>query len=166
MIRRTFVALAGAACGLAFVGASAHQQKESVTEVLFNSRTENIEVAHRFVLHDAEHVAQTKLGLNRDLIGSPETRAAFADYVAQRFGLAGPDGTPLPLTLLGSEIKDGYLWVYQETPLVDVAALQLRHDALRDVWPEQINRVNLKKGGIVKSVVFTDAVVERWAEFK
>ena len=39
------------ACGQAV----AHQQKIAITTVLFNPRTENIEIMHRFNLHDAEH---------------------------------------------------------------------------------------------------------------
>lgn len=37
---------------------SAHQIKAAITTVLFNPRTENIEVMHRFNLHDAEHAVK------------------------------------------------------------------------------------------------------------
>lgn len=36
----------------------AHQIKAAITTVLFNQRTENIEVMHRFNLHDAEHAVK------------------------------------------------------------------------------------------------------------
>ena len=32
----------------------AHQDREAITQVLFNPRTGNIEVMHRFLLHDVE----------------------------------------------------------------------------------------------------------------
>ncbi|MEL7481620.1 MAG: DUF6702 family protein, partial [Pseudomonadota bacterium] len=100
------------------------------------------------------------------LFGSSETRAAFASYVDQRFEMVGPDDLPVPLTLIGSEVREGYLWVYQETPIIDgLETIRMRHDVLRDVWPEQVNRVNLKKNGVVKSLVFSDTVIQRTAEF-
>lgn len=144
----------------AFVGAvSAHQQKAALTEVLFNSRTGNIEVAHRFNMHDAEHAARLDIGLDGDLYGSPETQSAFAAYVAKRFALVMPDNTPLPLVLLGAEVKDGYLWVYQETPAPDALdRLWVRHDALRDIWPDQTNRVNVKRDDEIESLIFTGRV--------
>ncbi|MEM9670637.1 MAG: DUF6702 family protein [Pseudomonadota bacterium] len=166
MIRRTFLAFAWAACALAFSEASAHRQKASLTEVLFNSRTGNIEVAHRFVLHDAEHATHLKFGSNSDLLGSVETRTTFAEYVSENFEIAGQEGTPLPLITLGSEIKGGHLWIYQETPIIEgLDRLWIRHEALRDIWPEQINRVNLKRNGVVKSLIFTGAIGELEAEF-
>ncbi len=42
------------ACG----HAAAHQQKIAITTVLFNPRTQNIEIMHRFNLHDAEHAVK------------------------------------------------------------------------------------------------------------
>ena len=115
MIRRTFIA-AFASVLLTMGPALAHQQKAALTEILFNPRTGNIEVAHRFILHDAEHAIRKTLDIGDSLVGSPDTQSAFANYVADRFALATSDGTALPLTLLGAEIEGGYLWVYQETP--------------------------------------------------
>ena len=166
MIRRTFLA-AFLSVLLAGEPALAHQQKAALTEILFNPRTENIEVVHRFILHDAEHAVRKELGIGEGLVGSPETQMAFAGYVAERFVLARPDGTPIPLTLLGAEIEGGYLWVYQETPEPEALdALAVRHDALRDVWPSQVNRVNVKRGSTVRTLVFSGVVRKRFAVFE
>ncbi|MEM8771605.1 MAG: DUF6702 family protein [Pseudomonadota bacterium] len=155
MIARVFLAAAFVAAAFN-AAAFAHQQKAAVTEILFNARTNNIEVAHRFIMHDAEHAARAELGIDGDLYGSPETRSAFAAYVAERFSLTAPDGASLQLVLQGAEIKDGYLWVYQETQAPDgLDALSVRHGALRDVWPDQVNRVNVKRGDEVRTLVFT-----------
>ena len=42
-------------CFLIAAPSMAHQLKSSVTTVLFNQRTHNIELMHRFYLHDTEH---------------------------------------------------------------------------------------------------------------
>ena len=47
---------------------SAHQQKEAITRVLFNPRTGNIEVMHRFLLHDAEHAVKELVDAKADIL--------------------------------------------------------------------------------------------------
>ena len=136
-------------------GAAAHQGKEAVTRVLFNDRTGNIEVMHRFLVHDAEHAARELMGAEADILASSETRDRFAAYVSERFSLSDQTGTPLPLRLLGHEIEGRYLWVYSETPIPDALdALTMTHDALRDVWPEQVNLVNVDRDGATQSALF------------
>ena len=159
MDRRTFFSVVIAVpLALAGMEASAHQQKAAVTEILFNPRTGNLEVAHRFSMHDAEHALRTELGIDGDLYASSDTQSDFASYVAERFAIADPEGSILPLNVLGTEISGGYFWVYQETPAPDgVGFLSVRHDALRDVWPNQVNRVNVKHRGEVRTLVFTGA---------
>ena len=141
---------------LAYAGtAIAHPQKAAITEILFNERTGNIEVAHRFSIHDAEHAA-LKIGEERpDFLGDPNAQKQFQDYAASRFALLTQDHTPLPLTLLGSEIEGDHLWVYVETPIPeDLSVLIIRNDILRDIWPEQSNLVNVKFGSVVRTATF------------
>lgn len=168
MIRLAFFAVALIATAALFSGGGlAHQQKAALTEILLNARTGNIEIAHRFYMHDAEHAVRLKVDPDGDLYASPETRAAFAAYVAERFTLATPDGARLQLTLLGTEMEGGYLWVYQETPTPEgLEALVVRHDALRDVWPDQVNRVNVRRGDTVRTLVFSGAAKELVARLR
>lgn len=134
---------------------AAHQQKESITRVLFNPRTGNIEVMHRFLLHDAEHAIRELFGESADLIGNQADRDRFADYVHQRFSLADQDGAPIPLSPVGNEIESRFLWVYAEAPVPEgLISLTLSHDALRDLWPDQSNLVNIERDRDVQSVLF------------
>mgnify|MGYP000103148218 CR=1 FL=1 len=61
MLKNVFIGLATA---LLFVSqcAVAHQQKTSISKVLFNQRTSNIEIMHRFRVHDAEHAVKHIFG--------------------------------------------------------------------------------------------------------
>lgn len=137
----------------------AHQQKAATTKVFFNPRTGNIEVMHRFYLHDAEHAVRQIFGKSADIISSPETQSLFADYVSERFAMTDDGVTPMPLTPVGFEIERRFFWVYQETPMREgIEELTFRHDALRDLWPEQINTINVEGMGAVKTATFDGSV--------
>ena len=137
---------------------AAHQQKESITRVLFNPRTGNIEVMHRFLLHDAEHASRKLFGRGADLLSNSDDRDRFEDYVHTRFSLKDQHGATIVLTPVGNEIDDRFLWVYAEAPVPDeLTALTVSHDALRDVWPEQVNLVNVERDKKVQSATFNGA---------
>lgn len=139
----------------------AHQQKEALTQVLFNPRTGNIEVMHRFLLHDAEHALKTLRDSKADILESEDDREFFADYVYRHFSIADQDDRSLPLKPVGHEIEGRFLWVYAETAMPKtITSLILRHDALHDVWPDQVNLVNVEKNGVVKSLIFTGGSTE------
>ena len=134
---------------------TAHQQKESITRVLFNARTGNIEVMHRFLLHDAEHASRRLFGEGADLLSNPADCDRFEHYVHQRFALADQDGAAIALKPVGNEIDTRFLWVYAEAEIPEgLTALEISHDALRDLWPEQTNLVNIERGKTVRSAIF------------
>lgn len=145
--------------------AIAHQQKEAITRVSFNPRTGNIEVMHRFLLHDAEHASRELLGKGADLIASAADRDRFEAYVHERFELLDQDERPIKLTPVGNEVEAEFLWVYAEAPIPDqLTALTISHRALRDVWPDQINLVNVERDKEVQSALFSqgsDAITLR-----
>ncbi|MFK7889103.1 MAG: DUF6702 family protein [Gammaproteobacteria bacterium] len=135
----------------------AHQQKESITRVLFNPRTGNIEVMHRFLLHDLEHASDKLFGKTVDLLRSASDRDQFEGYVHEHFALADQNGAAVPLTPVGNEIEGRFLWVYAEAAIPEqLSALTITHDALHNVWPEQTNLVNVERANDVRSALFQD----------
>lgn len=138
---------------------SAHQQKSAISTVLFNPRTDNIEIMHRFKVHDAEHAVKQIFGKEADIIDSKKTQEQFGDYVNQRFYLFDDDGLPLPLKMVGVELDGKFFWVYQETTQpTKIDNMTVRHDALRDIWPEQINTINVEGKGKLQTLTFSDSV--------
>ncbi len=139
--------------------ALAHEQKTALTDVLINERTGNLEVAHRFIIHDAEHALYqaTKLE-NVDLAQSPAAQAAFANYAAKRFALILPDGKSLKLSLIGQERERGYLWVYQEAKIpTDLeAGFTIENHILQDAVKGQVNTVNIRTRSQVTTLVFKE----------
>ena len=137
-----------------FVGVTqAHQQKETYTTVLFNERTGNLEISHRFYIHDAEHALAKEIKANADLHNDEETRKLFTYYVLENFSLKDSKNKLLPLVIVGSEIDGNYFWVYQETPITaNMSEFQVSMSALQDVWPQQINHINFELKKAVRSI--------------
>ena len=136
---------------LAVPQAWTHQQKEAITRILFNPRTGNIEVMHRFLLHDAEHAVRQLRNGKADILGSEGDRKFFSDYVHGHFEMTDQDGRVLPLTPVGNEIEGRFLWIYAETAIPDgIKSLTLSNDALRDIWPEQLNLINVEGNGNIE----------------
>lgn len=148
MIRRLFLALALLAAPLAGAGGVwAHQQKIAISTIALNARTGAIEIAHQVPVHDAEHALTAQGVKSPDILGSEESREAFAAYVTRRF-LLEVNGAPAAPAYVGSEIIGGSLWVYQEVPAPVGGKAGLRFDSqiLTDIWARQVNRVNIGGG--------------------
>ncbi len=147
--------------------ALAHPQKNAIATVTVNERTHAIEVVHRFSQHDAEHVAQEVSGGNVSIRLSEEAQAQFADYVVETFSMRTLEGEMIALNTVGYEFDDGYIWIYQEAPIIEgLMGVSLRYDALQDIWPEQVNLVNVEVSGEVQSVYFTDVTTRHDIVFK
>ena len=144
----------------------AHQQKEAYITLLFNERTSNIEVSHRFLLHDAEHGLALILKGAGDLTSDEITQQRFADYVQQNFSLRNADDKALSLTTVGHEVEGKYFWVYQELSTPETNELKLKHTALHELWPTQTNHINVEKDGWVKSVRLQKIDSSRWHSIK
>lgn len=135
----------------------AHQQKAAETTVLFNKNSGQLEVMHRFYLHDTEHAVQKLFDKNADILKLEKTKKQFAEYVAKQFLLHTLTDHKLPLTDIGYEVDGKFFWVYQETRIPEnLRGVKLYNGALRDLWPTQINMVNIEGKGKVKTLYFSE----------
>ena len=134
----------------------AHEQKTALTDIFYNERTGNLEIAHRFSLHDAEHTLHKATEMTADLAKSKEAQEAFANYVVDRFKLRLADRKVIPLTLVGQEKERGYFWVYQETkiPKPVGATFSIENTILQEVLHGQVNTVNVRYRSQVSTFVF------------
>ncbi|MDP5214479.1 hypothetical protein ORJ66_15590 [Pseudoalteromonas tunicata] len=134
----------------------AHQLKAAITTVLFNERTNNLEVMHRFYLHDSEHAIQHLYNKNADLMQDDVTQTQFARYVEGQFKLQTLSGEPLNLHSVGHQIEGKFFWVYQEIEIPKkVKGFRMSHGALRELWPSQVNMVNIEGKGEIKTLTFS-----------
>jgi hypothetical protein len=147
-------------------GAVAHQQKMAITTVLFNPRSQNLEVMHRFDLHDAEHAVKEIFDGDADIMRSAKTQSDFAKYVVERFTIYDMRKSELALSLVGTELEGQHFWVYQETPApTDLTGLYIQHNALRDIWHQQTNTINVEGIGDIQTLTFTDSTELLSVEF-
>ncbi|WP_372762350.1 DUF6702 family protein [Pseudoalteromonas sp.] len=150
-------------CVLVASSAMAHQLKSSVTTVLFNQRTNNIELMHRFYLHDTEHAVATLFNGKIDIISNKQDQQRFAKYVESHVALTTLDGSPLALNFVGAQVDGKFFWVYQEAPIpADIAGIKMSNGALRDLWPAQVNMVNVEGKGKIKTLHFSQD--DTWLE--
>ncbi|NTS77998.1 hypothetical protein HR060_14155 [Catenovulum sp. SM1970] len=139
--------------------AFAHQQKAAETTVLFNQRSGHLEVMHRFYLHDTEHAVQTLFDKRADILDSKKTQQEFADYVAKHFLARTLDDKDLPLSSVGYEVEGKFFWVYQDVALpkeTELSGIKLYNGSLRDLWPTQINMVNIEGKGQTRTLYFSE----------
>lgn len=133
----------------------AHQLQAAITRVLFNERTGNVEIMHRFYVHDAEHALSQIAGKQVHLSEDAAAQQQFGRYVMAHFSLGLAEGEALALQPVGQEVEGKFIWVYQELPRPDVVTeLWFAFDALQDRWPEQVNQINVEGLGKVRSLVF------------
>ncbi|MEC7549440.1 MAG: DUF6702 family protein [Pseudomonadota bacterium] len=159
-VRRAALRFGGILLGLLVISTGeAHQQKNAVTRILFNENTGNIEVMHRFFIHDAEHAAGLIFGERQMLAESRESRELFSSYVINRFSIEASfregNSEVLGLSYVGEEVDGQFLWVYQEIPAQDdIMAFTIVNLTLRDVWSDQSNLVNIEIGERIYSLTF------------
>ncbi|WP_044555864.1 DUF6702 family protein [Shewanella piezotolerans] len=147
--------------GLTCHSVFAHQQKMATTTVSFNHRVANIEVMHKFYLHDAEHAVKELFAPSADILNSKATQNSFAEYVQAQFAIETDDSKKLPLKFVGLELDGKYIWVYQETAIPNqVTELSISNGALQELWPSQLNLVNIEGKGKLQSLLFNDS--DQW----
>jgi hypothetical protein len=131
----------------------------SISTVKRGASGDTIEIIHRLHTHDAELGVATTLGKRNISLETLVDRAQLALYVEERFVIAayadGQIGNRLPLELIGAELDGEFVLVYQEFAGELPADLAIRDDILRDVFPEQVNHVNVAVGAEVRSVTFS-----------
>lgn len=153
---------AGAVCLLAglclSMSASAHRLPMGMTTVTYNPVTDSVEIVHRLHRHDAEQAMVEVMAESGVDLLQLTVQARLALYTESHFQIAtvvdGEVGTPLPLQLLGAEMDGDYVLIYQELPERLPPEIAVRDDVLRDLFPDQVNQVNITTTSGIKTLVF------------
>ena len=139
--------------------AIAHRMPGSISTVKRSLAGDTIEIIHRLHTHDAELGIAATIGKRNISLDTLVDRAQLALYVEERFSIADYSGREvggrLALELIGAEVDGEFVLIYQEYAGQLPAELAIRDDILRDVFPEQVNHVNVAVGSEVRSLTFS-----------
>ena len=149
--RRAFVVVL--LLGIA-VSAAAHREPGSLTTIQWNASSGRTEIVHRLHSHDAEIGVGEIMGIADLSVLELEGRAVIALYAESRFRIAA-GAEDIELDLIGAELAGDYVLVYQEHSAELPPQIRVQDSILRDVYPAQINQVNIEDGDTVHSLVFT-----------
>lgn len=141
----------------------AHRVPEGLTTIELNENTETIEIVHRLHNHDVELALSEILNDPRWSLDTLEARAQLALYVEKRFQIINRSNEKLvELKLIGAELEGDEILVFQEAVNPLPKSLAMRHDALREIIPEQVNTVNILLGSQTRTLVFEKQ--DKWKE--
>lgn len=141
--------------------ASAHRMPGSLSTIKTNAETGIIEIIHRLHIHDAELGMVVLTGERQLTLEQLAGRARLALYVEEQFSIApvvdGQIGQRLPLELIGAELDGDFVLVYQQYAGDLPADIAVRDAILSDVFPGQINHVNVATGDEIRSLTFSES---------
>jgi len=139
----------------AATAALAHRLPEGLTTIELNENTGNIEIVHHLHAHDVEVALSEILKNPQWSLDTLEAQAQLALYVEKRFHIIDrSNGNPIKLKLIGAELDNDEILVFQETEGPLPSTLSMRHDALRGIIPEQVNTVNILIDSQTRTLVF------------
>lgn len=136
-------------------GASfAHRFNIGLAELSFNARSGSVEVVHTYMSHDID--AMLALAHKRPLdLALAADEALLREYLESRFHLLGADGKRLTLKWVGVSLSSESVMVYQELEGAPLAAVaQVHNQVLVEFLPRQVNTVNIRQDGQIKTLTF------------
>ena len=136
------------------LSAAAHREPGSLTTIKWNVSSGRTEIVHRLHSHDAELGVGQILDIADLSVLDIEGRAIIALYVEARFHVAAGE-EDISLDLIGAELAGDYVLVYQEVAGQLPDEILIYDSILRDIYPAQINQVNIADGDSVHSLLFT-----------
>lgn len=127
--------------------AVAHKYFFGLTEVSWNSRSNNLEVVHQYTLHDVQSALASEYGSDFR-IDQPDAEQKLKRWVENNFHLINSKGNALTLNWVGFEADFQNIWFYQERSLTkpDFCGWQVQNALLMSAFSAQVNTVNFVQG--------------------
>ena len=137
------------------VSAFAHREPGILTTIEWNNSIERTEIIHRIHTHDAELGVAMVDNLPLLSVGNTEGMARIALYVENHFSILSEEGS-LDIELVGAELIGDYIFVYQEWIDPLSTNIFIKNEILREIYPLQINQVNIISGSNIRTLIFTE----------
>ena len=132
----------------------AHRFHAGIVDVGYNEKTGSTEIVHTYMAHDVEALLGELYQRQLDL-SQPEDEAILRKYVEKQFFILAPDKSRLPVRWVGLSVDVDSVTIYQEIENTPLSKAALVHDeVLIDFIPDQVNTLNLKQAGAIRSFMF------------
>ena len=149
----------------------AHPIHTSIAEADYNRTSQKLEVALRVYIDDFEAAlsARAKRLITLDQTPPSEFDSLARAYLAETFTIRAPDGRTAARQWVGRNVKADVneLWFFFEISLPGgPEGIRLRHGALGEIFPTQINSVRVRDGdGRKTTLVFLPKQSEKTVRF-
>ena len=154
--RRLLPVVLGLLLPLAAAWARAHHA--SILEVRHNPQKQRLEMALKIFTDDLEKVLSVDqpAPVRLDVTPRAQLNPLLQQLLIRSVQLSLRPGQPAqPLTLVGLQKEADAYWLYFTAPApAGTTRLTLRHRLLYDLFPDQMNIVNLNAGGQKQSLLF------------
>jgi hypothetical protein len=155
MTRRFFLLLPLAL--LLSLAAWAHANHASIMELRYNPQKLQMEVALKLFSDDFEKALSLGQSSAISLDKSPkeQVNSLVLQLLRRSIQIGTKPGESLPITFVGIQHEHDSHWVYFTVKLArPVQTLTLTHKVFLDVFPDQMNIVNLEANGQKQSLLF------------
>jgi hypothetical protein len=135
----------------------AHAYHASIMELRYNPQKLQLEVALKLFSDDFEKALSVGQSGSISLDKSPKAQvdALVLQLVRRSIEFSSKPGEVLPLTLVGIQHENDAHWVYFTAKLArPVQGITLRDKLFLDVFPDQMNIINLEVSGKKQSFLF------------
>ncbi|SHI59172.1 hypothetical protein SAMN02745146_1121 [Hymenobacter daecheongensis DSM 21074] len=155
-MRRLILLLLLLAAGLA---AAAHTYHASIMEVRYNAPKQQLEVALKVFTDDFEKALSVDQPKPISLTETPKAQVTplLTALLSRSISFGTKPGEALPIRLIGFQKESDAHWVYFSVKLAKpIKGIYLRHRLLLDIFPDEMNIVNVEANGRKQSALFRD----------
>lgn len=133
---------------------AAHRGHDALSVVTVDARG-GITVSHRFEAHDLEPALAEIAPDAQPSLDDPQAIAALAAYLGRHFALASERGAIVlalgKIDVGASQVRIAFTGRAARPP----ARLTVTSRLLTDIYPRQVNQVNVRFGKVVRTLTFT-----------
>ena len=132
---------------------SAHRYHTSVTRLEYNAEEHLVEITVQTFADDIE-AALKRGGAGNVRLDSRTANKLVLEYLQKVFELRS-ENERLELEWIGMELKGYTVWIYLQAKAPGgLSKTALRNNLLFELFPDQVNIVNVAGGGKIASLVF------------
>ncbi len=152
LVRYSLLLLAFICCLLLSGAGLAHPFHTSLTEIEYNAKDQNLELAIKLAPVDLEEALSAYSGSKVVIVDTEQSDALIHEYLQRKLRFYSnrptPQGavTPLRLDWVGKQLDVNVIWVFLTVP-VSETRLRLDNQILLEIYRQQINTVSILHEG-------------------